>query len=176
MLYNLHSKMLQHLTTVLPSGFTCMAYPETDIYKKLPLPCVVVEMAEFEPSEINRNDGKSNFTCRFEARVIIDPLTKGSELKIRQTALDVAHAIRNNNYGVKDVGFGTIVQAGYDALSHEFNDSYLCWAIEFTHNVAVGEGDYTWWPDNVVPLRFFVSFEPETGPDYVDDYIEVNNE
>lgn len=173
MLYDLHSKTLQYLTTVLPAGYTCMAYPETQIYKKLPLPCLVLEMVDFEPAPIQPNDERSKFTCRFEARIVNDPINAAAELTIRETALKVAHAVRNNNYGMKGVGFGVVVQSGFDALSHEFNDSYLCWVIEFTHDITVGEEGFTWWTDNPVPLKFFVGFEPDTGPDHIEDYTEV---
>lgn len=71
----LYQAVEQHLVSYLPGVQTVSAWP--NIQDRIALPAVFLELAEIEPgTEIGT--GETTLVCKFEARVVVDPLDRKS--------------------------------------------------------------------------------------------------
>ncbi|MFJ4193950.1 hypothetical protein [Pseudomonas sp. NPDC089534] len=126
---------------------------------RIPLPAVLVELAEMEPGH-DPGTGETSLACKFEARVITDPIHSDHHKQAVFLVGQLAVLLRLQTWGV-EVEPAAFVQAMPDWTKPEL-DGYTVWAVEWTQQVYLGEAQWP-WPDQ--PSGTLVlNIDPGDGP------------
>lgn len=139
----LYAAIEQHLTEHLPGVQAVVFWPEIRENEGIPLPSVFLEMPDFEPAG-DIGTGEIALKCKFEARIIVDPLNGSHHRQVVQLATQLAVRLRAQSWGLP-VGAAEFVQAGQDWTKPEL-DGYTVWLVEWTQQVYLGEEEWP-WPD-----------------------------
>ncbi|MHA3737869.1 hypothetical protein ACXR0M_19645 [Pseudomonas sp. Eth.TT006] len=137
----LYQAIEQHLLSHLPGVRAVTAWP--DIKDRIALPAVFIEMAEMEPGT-DIGTGQTPLICRFEARIIVDPIRAKHCQQAAQLAAQLAVLLRMQTWGVA-VEPAEFVQAMQDWTKPEL-DGYTVWVVEWTHKLHLGAEEWP-WPD-----------------------------
>ena len=99
--------------------------------------------------------------CHFIAFCILNNNIKHGQYAIRSFAADLISLINENNWNLGDqANFPTNIESEI-AVFNPNNDAVLCWQVEWTQTVYLGEN--VWDSDGIVPTEVNVSFVPEIG-------------
>ncbi|WP_397453760.1 hypothetical protein AB3472_13755 [Pseudomonas lurida] len=134
-LSQLYQAIEQHLTDHLSGVQSVVFWPEIEENRGIPLPSVFLEMAEFEPG-IDTGTGESSLICKFEARVIVDPIKPNHHEQAVHLVSQLAVLLRQQSWGL-DVNVAQFVRATQDWTKPEL-DGYVVWVVEWTHQVYLG--------------------------------------
>ena len=158
----LHDAIVSGLRAKI-AGMECIdAYPK--LGRKIPTPCVVIELSEMEPGH-DPGTGQTSLIGRFQARAIVDPLVGGADLGVRELAARVAQAVHGETWEVP-VTPAKLVQIAEDPFRPEL-DVYLVWLVEWTHEFDLGDVMPPFPPDGSVVVW---GIDPQTGPGYESGY------
>lgn len=136
MLTALHDAIVARLSADLPTLQTCARYPKLE--GNVPIPAVLIDCEEITPDD--QGSATLDVTVRFVAYCIVDPVLPGAELEVRNLAATVAvRVFQEEDFG-QPVGSARIVRIGEDDFRPEL-DGYFVWAVEWTHDMSLGE-DY----------------------------------
>ncbi|WGS51754.1 hypothetical protein LFL96_04910 [Paraburkholderia sp. D15] len=160
--------MTAHLRERLPDVPAIDAYPR--IGKRIPTPCIAIEMSEMEPGH-DPGNGQTSLIGRFQARAIVDPLGPHADLAVRQLAARIACAVQGETWGVP-VTPAKLVQIGDDPFKPEL-DAYLVWLVEWTHEFDLGDVTQPFPGSGAVVVW---GVDPETGNGHEADYREPAGE
>ncbi|PHH39774.1 hypothetical protein [Pseudomonas putida] len=140
------------------------------IESSIPLPAVLVELAEMEPG-IDPGTGETSLSCKFEARVITDPIQPDHHQQAVFIVGQLAVLLRMQSWGV-EVEPAEFVQAMPDWTKPEL-DGYTVWVVEWTQQIYLGEAQWP-WPDQP-PGTLLFGVEPDTGLANKEKYFAPEN-
>jgi hypothetical protein len=140
-LEQLYRAIERHLHVHLPGVQTVAVWPNID--DRIALPAVLVELAEMEPG-VDPGTGETCLACKFEARVITDPIQLDHHQQAVFLAGQLAVLLRAQSWGV-EVEPAEFVQAMQDWTKPEL-DGYTVWVVEWTQQIYLGKTCWP-WPD-----------------------------
>lgn len=156
----LYRAVEQHLEINLPGVQTATAWPK--ISERIALPAVFLELAEMEPgTEIGT--GETSLVCKFEARIIVDPIKPYHHQQAVQLATQLAVVLRAQTWGL-GVEPAEFVQALQDWTRPEL-DGYTVWLVEWTQQIYLGAEQWP-WPDEP-PGSLWFGFNDDVKEDFV---------
>jgi hypothetical protein len=153
----LYQAIEQHLLSNLSGIKAVTAWP--NIKDRIALPVVFIEMAEMEPGK-DIGTGETTLVCKFEARIIVDPIRPKHCQQVAHLAAQLAVLLRMQTWGVA-VEPAEFVQAMQDWTKPEL-DGYVVWLVEWTHQIYLGVEEWP-WPDEP-PGSLVFDNEPGDGP------------
>jgi hypothetical protein len=153
----LYKAIEERLFSQLPGIKAVTAWPS--IKDRIALPVVFIEMAEIEPGK-DIGTGETTLICRFEARIIVDPIRPQHCQQAAQLAAQLAVLLRMQNWGLA-IEPAEFVQALQDWTKPEL-DGYTVWLVEWTHQIYLGVEEWP-WPDEP-PGSLVFDIEPGDGP------------
>lgn len=156
-LEQLYQAIQQHIEAHLPGVQTVAVWP--NIEDRVALPAVLVELAEMEPG-VDPATGETGLACKFEARVITDPIQPDHHQQAVFLAGQLAVLLRLQTWGVA-VEPAEFVQAMQD-WTNPVLDGYTVWVVEWTQQIYLGQTQWP-WPDQP-PGTLVLNFEPGDGP------------
>lgn len=152
----LYQAVEQHLTTHLPGVQTVSVWP--NISDRVALPAVFLELAEIEPGT-DIGTGETTLVCKFEARIIVDPIKPHHQRQAVQLATQLAVLLRAQTWGLP-VDPAEFVQAQQD-WTQPVLDGYTVWLVEWTQQVYLGLEEWP-WPDEP-PGSLVFDIDPGDG-------------
>jgi hypothetical protein len=155
-LEQLYGAIERHVQAYLPGVQTVAAWPAIEDCVRLP--AVVIEMAEMEPGQ-DPGTGEVGLACKFEARVITDPIQEDHHQQAVFLAGQLTVLLRLQSWGV-EVEPAEFVRAMQDWTKPEL-DGYTVWVVEWTQQIYLGEAQWP-WPDQP-PGTLVLSIEPGDG-------------
>ena len=159
-LEQLYRAIEHHVQDHLPGVQTVAVWPNID--DRIALPAVLVELAEMEPG-IDSGTGETSLSCKFEARVITDPIQPDHHQQAVFLAGQLAVLLRAQSWGV-EVEPAEFVQAMQDWTKPEL-DGYTVWVVEWTQQVYLGPEEWL-WPDEP-PGMLLIGFNNDAKEDFV---------
>ncbi|WP_223526685.1 hypothetical protein [Pseudomonas sp. BF-B-26] len=156
----LYQAVEQHLTTHLPGVQAVTVWP--NISNRVALPAVFLELAEIEPGT-DIGTGETTLVCRFEARIIVDPIKPHHQRQAVQLATQLAVLLRAQTWGLP-VEPAEFVQAQQDWTQPAL-DGYTVWLVEWTQQVYLGVEEWP-WPDQP-PGMLLIGFNNDVKEDFV---------
>lgn len=153
----LYRAIEQQLQSDLPGIKAVATWP--NIKDRIALPVVFLEMAEFEPGQ-DVGTGETTLVCRFEARIIVDPIKPQHCQQAAHLAAQLAVLLRMQTWGLP-VEPAEFTQAMQDWTKPEL-DGYTVWLVEWTQQLYLGAEEWP-WPDEP-PGTLVVDVEPGDGP------------
>ena len=127
----------------LPGVQTVRAWP--NIQDRIALPAVFLELAEIEPGA-DIGTGETTLVCKFEARIIVDPIPLLHQQQAVQLVAQLAVLLRAQTWGL-EVEPAEFVQALQD-WNQPALDGYTVWLVEWTQQIYVGPEEWP-WPDQL---------------------------
>jgi hypothetical protein len=158
----LYQAIEQHLVSNLSGVKAVTAWP--NVKDRIALPVVFIEMAEMEPG-VDIGTGETSLICRFEARIIVDPIRPKHCQQAAHLAAQLAVLLRLQTWGLA-VEPAEFVQATPDWTKPEL-DGYVVWLVEWTHQIYLGVEEWP-WPDEP-PGSLVINVEPGDGPVHPED-------
>jgi hypothetical protein len=158
----LYQAIEQHLVSNLSGIKAVTAWP--NIKDRIALPVVFIEMAEMEPG-VDIGTGETSLICRFEARIIVDPIRPKHCQQAAHLAAQLAVLLRLQTWGLA-VEPAEFAQATQDWTKPEL-DGYVVWLVEWTHQIYLGVEEWP-WPDEP-PGSLVINVEPGDGPVHPED-------
>jgi hypothetical protein len=140
-LAQLYRAIEQHLVINLPGVRAVTAWP--NISDRVALPAVFLELAEIEPGT-DIGTGETTLVCKFEARIIVDPIKPHYHQQAVQLATQLAVVLRAQTWGL-EVEPAEFVQALQDWTRPEL-DGYTVWLVEWNQQIYLGTEQWP-WPD-----------------------------
>ena len=156
----LYQAVEQHLVRHLPGVQTVRAWP--NIQDRIALPAVFLELAEIEPGA-DIGTGETTLVCKFEARIIVDPIDPLHQQQAVQLVTQLAVLLRAQTWGLA-VEPAEFVQALQD-WTQPAKDGYTVWLVEWTQQVYVGPQEWP-WPDQPPGMLLF-GFNNDVKEDFV---------
>ncbi|QLG93281.1 hypothetical protein HZF02_15505 [Pseudomonas yamanorum] len=160
----LYQAIEQHLQQRLPGVQMVAAWP--DIENHIPLPAVFLELAEIEPGT-DIGTGETTMVCKFEARIIVDPILAHHHRQAVQLATQLIVLLRAQSWDLP-VEPAEFVQAVQDWTRPDL-DGYTVWLVEWTQTIYLGTEEWP-WPDEP-PGSLLIGISPEIGPGNEDKYV-----
>jgi hypothetical protein len=160
----LYQAIEQHLQQHLPGVQTVAAWP--NIENHIPLPAVFLEMSEIEPG-VDIGTGETTMVCKFEARIIVDPLQSDHHRQVVQLATQLIVLLRTQNWGLP-VECAEFIQAVQDWTRPEL-DGYTVWLVEWNQTIYLGAEEWP-WPDEP-PGTLLIGVSPDIGPGSREQYV-----
>jgi hypothetical protein len=153
----LYRAIEQNLKAHLPGVQAVTAWP--NIKDRIALPAVFIELAEMEPG-VDIGTGQTTLVCKFEARIIVDPIRPQHCQQAAYLAAQLAVLLRLQTWGleVEPAEFG---QAMQDWTRPEL-DGYVVWLVEWTHQLYLGVEEWPW--PNEPPGSLIFDIESGDGP------------
>ncbi|WLI14339.1 MULTISPECIES: hypothetical protein [Pseudomonas] len=155
-LEQLYQAIERYIHTHLPGVQTVAVWP--NIEDRICLPAVFIELAEMEPGQ-DPGTGEMGLACKFEARVITDPIQPDHHQQAVFLAGQLAVLLRLQSWGVA-VEPAEFVQAMQDWTKPEL-DGYTVWVVEWTQQIYLGETDWPW--ADQPPGTLVLNIEPGDG-------------
>lgn len=156
----LYQAVEQHLTKHLPGVQAVTVWP--NISDRVALPAVFLELAEIEPGQ-DIGTGETTLVCKFEARIIVDPIKPHHQRQAVQLATQLAVLLRAQTWGLP-VDPAEFVQAQQDWTQPAL-DGYTVWLVEWTQQVYLGVEEWP-WPDQP-PGTLLFGFNHDVKEDFV---------
>jgi hypothetical protein len=153
----LYRAIEQQLLSNLPGIKAVATWP--NIKDRIALPVVFLEMAEIEPGQ-DVGTGETTLVCRFEARIIVDPIKPQHCQQAAHLAAQLAVLLRMQTWGLP-VEPAEFTQAMQDWTKPEL-DGYTVWLVEWTQQLYLGAEEWP-WPDEP-PGTLVIDVEPGDGP------------
>ncbi len=145
----LYQAVEQHLVRHLPGVQTVRAWP--NIQDRIALPAVFLELAEIEPGT-DIGTGETTLVCKFEARIIVDPIPLQHQQQAVQLVTQLAVLLRAQTWGL-EVEPAEFVQALQDWTQPAL-DGYTVWLVEWTQQIYLGPEEWP-WPDQPPGMLLF---------------------
>ncbi|WP_339492297.1 hypothetical protein [Pseudomonas sp. EA_15y_Pfl2_R67] len=153
----LYQAVEQLLLTQLPGVQAVTVWP--NISDRVALPVVFLELAEIEPGS-DIGTGETTLVCKFEARIIVDPIKPLHQRQAVQLATQLAVLLRAQTWGLA-VDPAEFVQAQQDWTQPAL-DGYTVWLVEWTQQIYLGAEQWP-WPDEP-PGSLVFDIDPGDGP------------
>jgi hypothetical protein len=152
----LYRAIEQQLLAELPGVCAVTAWP--NIKDRVALPAVFLEMAEIEPG-VDIGTGETTLVCRFEARIVVDPIKPHHHQQAVQLASQLAVVLRAQTWGLA-VEPAVFIQAGQDWTRPEL-DGYTVWLVEWHQQIYLGAQQWPWPDEQPGSLWFGFNHDPK---------------
>lgn len=162
----LHDAIIGVLRPALHDIALVEIYPDLQDQRSIPLPAVLIELAEIEPGS-DPGTGQLGLVGRFQARAITDPVAPHAQLAVRELAARVALLAYQQSWGLplSAARIHSIAECG---MKPEL-DGYYVWMVEWTQQFLLGT--QTWdYPRTTREL--YIGIEPNVGLEYIQDYVD----
>lgn len=157
-LSQLYQAIEQHLMEHLSGIQAVVFWPDIQENQGIPLPSVFLEMAEFEPG-IDIGTGESSMVCKFEARIIVDPIQVNHHEQAVHLVSQLAVLLRQQSWGL-EINVAQFERATQDWTKPEL-DGYVVWVVEWTHQVYLGVEVWPFPEENPSMLRLNLEAYPD---------------
>lgn len=168
-----HDAILATVRDAYPGLVTVDAYPEDRrALKADKLPAFFLEMAEFEPGDMDPGTGQQAVNVKFEALLVVGALQPGFNPKreVRRLAASFAAFVRLKRWGLP-VGPARFLAAVPDDFNPDL-DQFEVWRVDWEQVVHLGET--VWNVEAHVPLQIMLGQAPLIGPGHEPDYVQVH--
>ncbi|WP_460152750.1 hypothetical protein [Pseudomonas sp. S2_B07] len=155
----LYRAMEQQILTQLPGVHAVTTWPR--IKDRVALPAVFIDMTEMEPGT-DIGTGETSLVCKFEARIVVDPIKADHQRQAVQLATQLAVLLRLQTWGL-EVEPAEFVQAMQDWTRPEL-DGYVVWLVEWTQQIFLGSEEWP-WPDEP-PGTLMLGFNDDDKDDF----------
>ena len=137
----------------------------------LKLPAILVDLTELEP-HAEGNNSTDQWPClvHFRAQVVFGFRATQARRAVARAAGALAAFVHQDRLGVQ-WGGGMVIDCGPDQYSPRA-DNVEIWGVEWVHETDLGPRFET--EDGEIPTEPLFSYLPDTGPDHVEDYQEVD--
>lgn len=117
---------------------SCFIYPNAR--EKIIAPAVFLEVANYGMGDDPATEELA-IIANIEARVVIDSLIENAEIECQRLACKIGSLAHLNNFGcsVRPAKVGGISR---DFFKPDF-DPYICWLVEWQHELHVGESVFS---------------------------------
>lgn len=168
----LHEAIKQALAQAFPVLVKVDDYPTECGHIKVP--AAFLDLVSIEPNEDNGEDGTGQLVAslRWEISLVLGLTTQKNKRAARALAANVALWVQGNRFGLH-IPPAQFLRAAPDEFSPQLS-RHTPWVVEFGQEIHLGES--AWDGTGVIPSAVYVGFEPDTGLDHVDDYLEVVSE
>lgn len=169
----IHAAITEQLAAEFPTFQTVGDYERQKGHIKVP--AAFLNLESFEPCDDgDGEDGTERLVVnlRWELRVLLGPPGASNERAARGLAVNLAKWVQGNRFGLS-IHPAKFLRGESDKFTPEL-DHYTPWLIEFEQCAHLGES--VWDDDSAIPTTIFVGYEPNTGTDHVDDYVQVSSE
>lgn len=167
----LHQAVVATIAGRMPAVASVQAYPAART--ALALPAVLVDLEDMEAApELDPGTEQLAVTLRWRARLILGFRSTDVLRQIRKGAAELAHVVHLNRWG-QPVGPARVTIVGPDPFDPDL-DQYEVWVVEWEQVAHLGAS--TWAADGIVPQTVYLGLEPETGPENIDKYIQIEPE
>ena len=167
----LHEAVVAAIVAGMPAVASVQAYPEDRT--ALALPAVLVDLEDMEAApEADPGTEQLAVLTRWRARLILGFRTADVFRQVRKGAAQLAALVHLNRWG-QPVGPARVTLVGPDPFDPDL-DQYEVWVVEWEQLVHLGAS--VWSGEGVVPETVFLGLEPETGPENIDKYVQIEPE
>ena len=166
-----HTAVQQYLSAELPWLKVVESYPER--CDRLDTPSAFFGVVDWDRAEEQRMTGELSVELNCQLLVVFGQAGKISSNAIRNAAMSISLKLDEQRFGL-DAEPAQFVSAEPWAFDPDL-DQYVVWAVNFRHQVEVGEDQFDLVPD-FLPTSANVGQVPKTGADHLDDYEQLDNE
>jgi hypothetical protein len=127
---------LQNIRTEIlnsPNIQSCLIYPNPR--GEIIAPAVFLEIASYSGGN-DPATGELALIANVEARVVVDSTIEDAEVVCQSLACEIANIAHLNSFGC-EISPGKVGGITRDFFKPEF-DMYLCWLVEWTHELHYG--------------------------------------
>lgn len=169
---SLHEGIKQALSEAFTELKTVDDYPTEK--GRIATPAAFLDLAALEPDAEGGEDGTERLvmTLRWELYLVLGLPVPEVKRAVRTLAANVALWVQGNRFGLP-VRPAQFIRAEPNDFSPGL-ERYLPWVVEFEQTVLLGSS--VWDADGVVPTELYLGYEPNTGPDHIDDYERVTGD
>jgi len=168
-----HSAILEALKAQFPAFQTVGDYGVFSVKgsNKLKVPAAALYLASFDSQDSGSiATDQLAITARWELRIVLDKRTQDFERQLCKISADVALWVQGNRFGLPAAP-AEFMRAEPD----QFDPAVVHlspWVIEFEQTYLLGQS--VWDGSGPVPSAVYVAYEPDTGPEHIDNYEKVN--
>lgn len=127
--------------------------------RRIALPAAFLEVAGFKPGE-DPGTGETALVVHIQARLVVDPVPGAGDIQAATLASSLIRLLHNQQWGLP-IAPAELISAAPEWMSPEL-ESYICWAVEWTHELHIGEVTWPWEDSSGVTL--YLGVDPDTGP------------
>lgn len=170
-LSTVHQSIVDAIAAQFPALATVEDYREDR--KGLPLPAVLVELADMEPDpDADPGTEQLAVQSRWEARIIIGFRKPNAEREVRRLAAALGVFVHQNRFG-EPIGSAEVLAIAPDSFDPDL-DQYVVWLVEWQQIVHLGGSVWANDSDTPIPSQVLYSWAPNIGPDHEPDYRELD--
>lgn len=138
---------------------------------QLPLPAILLELAELETADTDPGTGQIAMVARFEARIILSFDTVNVKQEIRKIAASLAAFLNLRRWPGVITDPATVIGCYEDDFSPEL-DRFEVWRVEWSHQFNVGTS--VWVDSGITPTTVFLGYEPRVGEGNEGNYFQIS--
>jgi hypothetical protein len=135
-----------------PNIQSCLVYPNAR--GEIIAPAVFLEIASYSAGN-DPATGELSLVANVEARVVVDSTIENAEIVCQSLACKIANIAHLNSFGC-EISPAKVSGITRDFFKPEF-DMYLCWLVEWSHEMHVGSS--VWSEIGVPPHILHVNKE-----------------
>jgi hypothetical protein len=164
----------RHIAQHLPGAQQVRFWPQ--VGDALALPAILLEIAEFEPGE-DQGTGQTTLDCRCEARIVVAPELRDATRQAAHLSAQLAILLRAQTWELADVEPAHFQSAEQDYSRPEL-DNYLCWRVEWSQVLHLGEEEWPWPVEGPEDARciLLIGIDPDTGPGNEPHYVPAEGQ
>lgn len=163
-----HAAVSDHIAAELPWLKSVDDYPEQ--FEKLSTPCAFFGVVDWDRAEDQRMTGELSVVLSCQLLVVFGQAGQVSSKAVRNAAMAMSVKIDEQRFGL-EVDPAQFVSAAPWAFDPDL-DQYVVWAVNFVHQIEVGEDQFDLVPD-FLPSQVNVGQVPKNGADNLDEYEQV---
>lgn len=131
-------------------------------------PAIILEIEAAEEGD-DIGDERAPLLCHITAYCILGQQTTDLQIQVRTFAAQLFASVRKNKWGLgKAVSFPGGITLGPGKFDPE-KTGYDSWFVSWDQTLYIGAS--VWYSSGILPTEVWVSWSPEIGEDFVDDYI-----
>lgn len=166
-----HDAVKSHIAAELDWLKSVDDYPEQ--FGVLETPCAFFGVVDWDRSEDQRMTGELSVVLSCQLLIAFGQSGKVSSRAVRNAAMAASLKIDEQRFGL-EVTTAQFVSAEPWAFDPDL-DQYVVWAVNFRHEIEVGEDQFDLVPD-FLPTEVNVAQAPKNGADHLDDYEQLKDE
>ena len=168
-LTQIHEAILAELRARFTDRVTTFTAYQLAATEPIDTPALLLDL---DLGEVGRDTGDERLPVALSWTLycLLSSNTDNPELQVREFAIEATQAVYRSQFGLPGVlSMPRDLIAG-PAAFRGGDDGYAAWWISWTCDAHVGRSI---WSGTAVPDRVWLGFEPNVGPDHVDDYVQV---
>ncbi len=166
-----HDAVIEKISTDMPWLTSVDNYPEQ--LGKLDTPCAFFGVVDWDRASDQRMTGELSIELSCQLLIVFGQEGEVSSKAVRNASMFASIKIDENRFGL-NAEPAQFVSAEPWAFDPDL-DQYVVWAVNFRHEIEVGEDQFDLVPD-FLPTDVNVAQAPKNGADHLDDYEQLENE